>query len=43
MELYKTSAETQGTPMTDEEVVALIEEMGVTRITKEEFEALITK
>lgn len=43
VELYKTSAETQGTPMTDEEVVALIEEMGVTRITKEEFEALITK
>jgi hypothetical protein len=43
VEAYKTIMEQQGTPMTDEEVVALIEEMGLTRITKEEFEALITE
>lgn len=42
VELYKAVMEQQGTSMTDEEVVALIEEMGITRITKEEFEALIT-
>jgi hypothetical protein len=42
VELYKTLGEMEGTPMTDEEVVAQIEGMGLTRITKEEFEALIT-
>lgn len=43
VELYKVVAEMQGTPMTDEEVVAQIEGMGLTRITKEEYEALITQ
>ena len=42
VELYKTFGEMEGTPITDEEIVAQIEGMGLTRITKEEFEALIT-
>lgn len=42
VDAYKDFMEQQGTPMTDEEVVALLGEMGLTRITKEEFEALIT-
>lgn len=42
VELYKTIAEMEGTPMTEEEVMAQIEGMGLTRITKEEYEALIT-
>lgn len=42
VDAYKTITEIQGTPMTEEEVVALLGEQGITRITKEEFEALIT-
>ena len=42
VELYKTAGEQQGTPMTDDEVVTLLEEFGITRITKEEYESLIT-
>ena len=43
VELYQAIAEQQGTPMTEEEVVALLEEqLHLTRITKEEYESLIT-
>ena len=43
VEFYQAIAEQQGTPMTEEEVVALLEELlHLTRITKEEYEALIT-
>jgi hypothetical protein len=41
LSLYKSVLAAQGQTLTDDEVLAMLEEQGLRRITKEEYESLI--